>query len=177
MSGIERYVEIPEGTEVRVEGDAIHVKGKNGAVSRTIRREYVEVSMDGNRVVLRPAFEKKDAAALVGTYASLIKNMIKGVNELFDYRLKVVYAHFPVKIEAKGNKVIISNFLGERSPRYADVPEGVSVTVTKDEIMVKGADKEKVGQTAANIERATKIRNKDRRVFQDGAYLVRRVVV
>lgn len=174
-TGIERIVEIPEGTEVRVDSSVIHVKGKNGEISKEFRKGYVDIVKEGNRVIFRPAIDKKEAVALVGTYASHLKNMIKGLNEGFEYRLKVVYAHFPVKIEVKGDKVVISNFLGERSPRNASICEGVRVDISKEEITVKGIDKEKVGQTAANIERATKIKRKDRRVFQDGVYLVRRI--
>lgn len=174
MVEIERAITIPEGVEVELEGSMVHVKGKNGALSREIRRGYVELEKKENRLILKPAIDKKDAISLVGTYAAHIKNMIKGVNDNFEYKLKVVYAHFPVKIEAKSDKVIISNFLGERSPRVAQILEGVKVEILKEEIVVKGMDKEKVGQTAANIEKATKIKRKDRRVFQDGAYLVRR---
>lgn len=172
---MEKIVEIPEGIEARVEGSVVYIRGRNGELSREIRKEYVNVAKDGNMIVFTPAIDKKDATALLGTYAAHVRNMIKGVTEGFEYRLKVVYAHFPVKIEVREGRVTISNFLGERNPRVAKICEGVKVEVSKEEMTVTGMDREKVGQTAANIERATKIKRKDRRVFQDGAYLVRRI--
>lgn len=69
---------------------------------------------------------------------------------------------------------MIQNFLGERYPRKAEILETVKVEVKGEIITVTGIDKEKVGQTAANIERATKVKNRDIRVFQDGIYIVKR---
>ena len=96
--------------------------------------------------------------------------MIKGVNEEFEYSMKTVFSHFPIKTSVEGNKFIIQNFLGERSPRIARILDGVTVKVNAEDITVSGIDKEKVGQTVANIERATIVRNRDIRVFQDGVY-------
>jgi len=67
---------------------------------------------------------------------------------------------------------VIENFLGERNPRKASIVEGVKVTAKGDDVTVSGIDKEKVGQTVANIERATKVKKRDIRVFQDGVYLI-----
>ena len=84
----------------------------------------------------------------------------------------MVYSHFPMKIAVKGDKFIIENFLGEKAPRSAMILAGAKVTIKGNEVFVTGSDLEKVSQTAANIERATKIRGFDPRVFQDGIYIV-----
>ena len=97
--------------------------------------------------------------------------MIKGVTEGFEYKMKTVFAHFPIKTSVEGNKFVIQNFLGERSPRTAKILEGVTVEAKGENVTVSGTDKEKVGQTAANIERATKVKKRDIRVFQDGVYV------
>ena len=104
--------------------------------------------------------------------AAHIKNMIRGVTSGFEYKMKTVYSHFPIKTSVEGNDFVIQNFLGERYARKASILEGVKVVVKGDDITVTGIDKEKVGQTVANIERATKVRNRDIRVFQDGVYLI-----
>ena len=98
--------------------------------------------------------------------------MIKGVTEEFEYKMKTVFSHFPIKTSIEENEFIIQNFLGERAPRKAKILDGVTVETKGDDITVKGIDKEKVGQTAANIEKTTIVRNRDIRVFQDGIYRI-----
>ena len=103
---------------------------------------------------------------MVGTIRSHISNMIYGVDHGFTYKMKIVYAHFPMTVKVQGKIVTIDNFLGERSPRKAKIiGDDVKVTIT-------GINKEHVGQTMANIEQATKIKGRDPRIFQDGIYLV-----
>ena len=76
----------------------------------------------------------------------------------------------------KGNQLVVNNYFGERVPRTANILAGVDVKVqNKVEVVVSGMDKEAVGQTAANIERCTTVKNRDRRVFQDGIYLLEKV--
>ena len=100
-----------------------------------------------------------------------IRNMIEGVKEGFRYKLKIVYSHFPISVKVQGDKVIIENFLGEKAPRIAKIVGNTKVRVEKQDIIVEGPDIEEVGQTAANIEQATKIKGFDRRVFVDGIYI------
>ena len=76
-------------------------------------------------------------------------------------------------LAVQGNQLIVNNYFGERVPRSANILAGVDVKVqNKTEIVVSGIDKEAVGQTAANIERSTTVKKRDRRVFQDGIYLI-----
>ena len=118
--------------------------------------------------------------ALAGTWAAHLRNMVKGVDEGFTYKLKAVYSHFPMTISVNGNEMLITNLFGEKVPRRAKLPWSpaqVEVEVKgKTEVFVRGADIEKVGQTAANIERACRIRRRDRRVFQDGIYIVEKAI-
>ena len=100
-------------------------------------------------------------------------NMVKGVTEGFTYTLKALYSHFPMTLAVKGNQFVVNNYFGERVPRHANILPGVEVKVqNKTEVVVSGLDKEAVGQTAANIERCTTVKKRDRRVFQDGIYLI-----
>ena len=99
--------------------------------------------------------------------------MVKGVTDGFTYTLKALYSHFPMTLAVQGNQLIVNNYFGERVPRSANILAGVDVKVqNKTEIVVSGIDKEAVGQTAANIERSTTVKKRDRRVFQDGIYLI-----
>ncbi|HDM44934.1 MAG TPA: 50S ribosomal protein L6, partial [Candidatus Bathyarchaeota archaeon] len=100
-----------------------------------------------------------------------INNMIKGVTEGFVYKMKIVFSHFPISVRVDGDQVLIENFTGEKSPRRAKIIGDTKVTVKGDDIIIEGIDINAVSQTAANIQQATKIKNKDPRVFLDGIYV------
>jgi large subunit ribosomal protein L6 len=100
--------------------------------------------------------------------------MCVGVQHGYEYTLKIVYSHFPMTVEVKGDTVFIKNFIGERGMRAARLIGDVQVKTTEDEVIISGIDIEHVSQSAANIQLATKIRDKDRRVFLDGIYVIRK---
>ena len=109
---------------------------------------------------------------MVGTIAAHIKNMIKGVTEGFEYKLKVHYTHFPVTVSVEGDKVLIKNFLGEKHPRIAKIVGNAKVDVKGQDITITGIDIEEVSQTAANLVLKTNVGRRDIRVFNDGIFLV-----
>jgi large subunit ribosomal protein L6 len=167
-------VEIPKGVTVTREGDFVKVKGPKGELKRIFIHPLLKV--DGSKVAVSSDLPKRKVAALVGTWASHIKNMIIGVTSGFEYKMKVVYAHFPIKTRVDKAKSIfyIENFLGEKNPRKAKILEGVDVTIKGEEIIIKSPNIEHAGQTAANIEKATIIKNYDPKVFQDGVYITQK---
>ena len=117
---------------------------------------------------------KKKENALLGTFRSHITNMIIGATSGFEYKMKIVYSHFPVKTSVKGDKFVIENFLGEKHPRSASIIGDTKIVVKGDEVVLTGSNKENVGQTAANIEQITRIKGYDPRVFQDGIYMTQK---
>ncbi|MCK5112218.1 MAG: 50S ribosomal protein L6 [Thermoplasmatales archaeon] len=170
---IKEEIEIPNGVEVSLEEKMTHVKGEKGSLSKMLSHPKIDLKVKNNIVEISCSKSPhRKEKALMGTFAAHIRNMIKGVTEGFEYKMKTVYAHFPIKTSVEGNEFVIQNFLGERSPRKAKILENVKVETMGDNVTVSGIDKDKVGQTVANIERATKVKHRDIRVFQDGVYLI-----
>ena len=164
-------IEVPDKVQVVLEGGNVTVKGPNGEVTRRLHDINVEITKQGNSVFVVNNTGRAKHRALMGTFGAHIRNMIHGVTEGFECKMKIVYAHFPIKASVKGDAFVIENFLGEKHPRRADVVGKAKVAVKGDQVVITGADIEEVGQTAANIERATKIRGYDPRIFQDGIYI------
>ncbi|MBM5805363.1 MAG: 50S ribosomal protein L6 [Candidatus Verstraetearchaeota archaeon] len=167
-------IKIPEGIEVSVEGMLVTVSGPKGKISRDFAHSRLKLSKRGGEILLESPSKGKRLNATVGTIASHIRNMFKGVTEGHVYNMRVIYAHFPITVKVAGKDVLIENFMGERSKRVAKIVGNVKVTVQGDELILEGIDKEEVGQTAANIHMATHVKKMDPRVFQDGVYLAER---
>ncbi len=173
-----KEVEIPEGVEVEVEGLKVKVRGPKGELERDFSHmKGINIRKDGDKVIIEAFFADRKKKALVPTAAAHIRNMITGVTRGWRYRMKIVFSHFPITVNVKGDVVEIQNFLGEKAPRVARIMPGVKVRVEGKDVIVEGIDLEKVAQTAANIEQATKIKDFDRRVFMDGIYIYQREVM
>ena len=153
-------------------GLEVVVKGEKGELKREFKYPYVEIKMDNNKVLIHTKRFTQRQKKIINTFKAHINNMIKGVNEGFKYLLRGVYAKFPMTIELKDNSLTLKNFLGEKKPRVLKVLDGVNVKVNGLEIEVSGIDKERCGEMAAQIEQMTKINHLDRRVIQDGVYII-----
>lgn len=164
-------IPIPEEVEVTVQ-DEIVVTGPSGELRRKFNTRNINITKDDDKIILEAPFPKKRDKAMLGTIKSHITNMITGLTDGFSYKMKIIYAHFPMTVKVTDSKVTIENFLGERHPRTAKILGSTKVQVKGDEVTVEGINKEEVGQTMANLEQATKVKGRDPRVFQDGIYLV-----
>lgn len=165
-------IEIPSGVEVILEGSLIIVKGPEGENKRKFNFQKVEISKKENKIILGYKKSTKREKKLINTIAAHIKNMIKGVKEKFEYKLKICFSHFPFTVDVKGNKVEVKNFLGEKISRKMNIPSGVDIQTDKTFVTITSQDKELAGKVAAKFEGITKIRGRDKRVFQDGLYIV-----
>lgn len=172
MGKREEIIPIPDDVEVEIiEGD-VRISGPKGETERVLFYPGISIEKVNSTIKICSILERKKQIAIAGTFASHIKNMVEGVKNGFVYKLKIVYSHFPIQVNVKDDGVTIGNFLGERKQRRAKIVGDTKVDVDGDEIIISGIVKEDVGQTAANIELATKIKRKDPRVFQDGIYIV-----
>ncbi len=168
---IKDEIAVPEKVKVSLEKGTLKVKGPQGEISRKLSHPKVKLELKGKNLVLTSELPRKSEKALMGTYGAHIRNMLRGATEGFEYKMKIVYAHFPIKASVKGDVFMIENFLGEKFPRKTKILGSTKVQVKGDQVVLNGPNVEDVGQTAANIERATKIKGFDPRVFQDGIYI------
>ena len=164
--------EIPEGVEVTLDGKKLFAKGEKGENERIFHYPGIEMKIEDKKVILSCSLATKKEKSMMGSFISHIRNMIQGVNEGFIYKLKICSGHFPMNVETKGKEVFISNFLGEKKDRVAKILDNVTVKVDGNIITVNSCNVESAGQSAANIEKATKIKGRDKRIFQDGVFII-----
>ena len=168
---MKQEVPIPEGVDVKVEERLVTIKGPKGENQRKFFGGKVEVTKEGNNVVISAKQATKREKTMIGTFTSHVRNMVKGTQEPFVYTLKICSGHFPMNVAVNGNQLVVKNFLGEKHPRTMDIIEGSTIKVQGQEITVESTDKEKAGQCAARIEILMKVKGRDRRIFQDGIYI------
>ncbi len=170
-----KTVEVPESVAITIDGRVITVDGDKGRLVRDFSHAPITFQKMEKAVEIRTEWPRKKEAAMVGTVTSHIKNMIIGVTKGFTYKLKIVFSHFPISVKIEGKNVVVENFTGERSRRLARILGETQVSVRSDDVIVQGKNLEDVSQTAANIQRATKVKVKDPRVFLDGIYVYERL--
>lgn len=166
--------QIPEGIAIRMENSNVIVKGPKAELQRSYPSKVVEIVLFDGKLEVKPRTKTAFARMIAGTYTSHIKNMITGVQAPFVYDLKIVFTHFPITVAVSGSELQVQNFLGEKKPRKITLPAGVKVSVQNDLVKVESADIELAGKTATLIETATRISGRDRRVYQDGVYIIKK---
>jgi large subunit ribosomal protein L6 len=178
LDQVRHEIALPEGVSVSIDDESVTVSGAEQSITRDFSHKKVNISLTNGSIIVQCELPRRKEKAIAGTWRAHLANMVTGVTDGFEYRLKAVYSHFPMALSVNGDIFQINNLFGEKVPRQADLkwtPKDVQVRVeNKVDVIVTGADREKVGQTAAIIERACRIRRRDRRVFQDGIYIVQK---
>jgi large subunit ribosomal protein L6 len=142
-------VELPQGVEFRQEGNVVTLKGGKGSLSLELNNE-VELTHNDNVLQIAPRSGSRFSTAISGTMRALLANMVTGVSEGYERKLELVGVGY--RAQAQGKKLNLT--LGFSHPVVHEVPEGVTVeTPSQTEILIKGADKQQVGQVAAEIRR------------------------
>ncbi|MDF1654652.1 MAG: 50S ribosomal protein L6 [Coxiellaceae bacterium] len=140
-------VVVPSGVDVTIEGQLLKVKGPKGELER-VNHDLVTFELTDNVLSFAPANDKKTANALAGTSRALAANMVQGVSEGFERKLTMVGVGYRAKAQGKNIEINV----GYSHPVNLEMPEGLTVeTPTQTEIVIKGIDKQRVCQMAANI--------------------------
>lgn len=147
MARVLKPVTIPSGVSVSVSGQALEVKGSKGVMTHVVH-DQVGINQEADSINFLPCAETKPVYALVGTTRALMNNMIKGVSEGFERKLELVGVGYRAQAQGK----VLNLTLGFSHPVEYPVPEGITIeTPSQTEILVKGIDKQVVGQVAAEI--------------------------
>ncbi|KAJ1372483.1 60S ribosomal protein L9 [Parelaphostrongylus tenuis] len=176
-------VDFPEGVTFIVKNRVVTVTGPRGTLRRDFRHLHMEMERVGkNQLRVRKWFGVRKELAAIRTVCSHIQNMVKGVTKGFRYKMRSVYAHFPINVTLQdaGRTVEIRNFLGEKIVRRVPLPEGVTATLStsqKDELIIEGNDIQSVSQAAARIQQSTSVKEKDIRKFLDGIYVSEKTTI
>jgi len=182
--GIEyEVIEIPENVNVTVKGKRVSVSGPKGTVEKDFGHMPVHIILDGKKIYVACSAHKRKETKFLGTTTTKIRKMIEGVQRRFVYIHKVVYRHFPMRIEVDyaNKQILIRGFYGRRDtirvPIFGDVEivvENQPNSEIPDLVYIKGCDLESVSLTSSALENACRLRGKyrkDIRVFYDGIWL------
>jgi large subunit ribosomal protein L6 len=164
---------LPEGFNASYEDGVLTVEGNGDEVTKKMEHALVEINVEDGEVVFTTDTEKRNVTSIAGTFKSHTENMVEGLENGHTYKMKGVYAHFPMTIKQQGDEIHIQNFMGERADRVVEVMDGVDVKIDGDDLELTGSDKEAVAQTAARIERICFKGDRDPRTFQDGVYITK----
>ncbi|KWU42823.1 ribosomal protein L6 [Rhodotorula sp. JG-1b] len=187
----EEELEIPSGVTVAVKARIVTVTGPRGTLQKDLQHTNMSIRvLAPSDKALKPVHKVKlvvwhgarKHVACLRTVRSIIENMVTGVRYGFAYKMRLVYAHFPINVIIADDKksVEIRNFLGEKRVRNIKLLEGVTISESKaqkDEIILEGNDVDMVSQSAADIHGTCLVKNKDIRKFLDGVYVSARTHV
>ncbi|UKJ87876.1 ribosomal protein l6 [Theileria orientalis] len=173
-----QVLKVPPEVTVSVKSRKVTVKGKYGELTRSFNHLPVDLAMskDNKSVVIKLWFGSRSKIAALRTCLTHINNMMTGVSKKYQYKMRLVHAHFPINsnVSDDGKVVEVRNFLGEKKVRIVKVLPGVKVVKSenvKDELVLTGVDIESVSRSAALIHQSSLVRKKDIRQFLDGIYV------
>ncbi len=162
---------IPEGISCTVDGTSVVCKKSGVELSRTFDIPGITLELKANNLSVKAKKGNKNDWKKIKSTIAHIQNILTGVDKKFTYTLEACNVHFPMTLKTEKGKLIVNNFLGEKIPRVAKILPNVDMDVKGVKITLSSHNREAAGQTAANIERATRIRYRDRRIFQDGIFI------
>lgn len=161
-----------KGANATFSDKVLVVKGAKGELKRVVSGSNIQIEITPDAIVVKASNATKRDKMHIGTLVAHIRNMVTGVVDGFTYKLKVCASHFPMTVTLEKDVLVVKNFLGESVPRRVRIKPNASVNVSGSDITIESVDKELAGQVAADIEQLMRRPGFDRRIFQDGIYIV-----
>jgi len=168
----EDFINMPQGITASIDKGVFTVKGPKGEISRNFFSPITNIEVKENKIVVSSKKGKRKQKTMVNTTLSHIKNMLNGIKEGHVYKLKICASHFPMNVSVKGKEFIVENFIGEKVPRKIKIKDKVDIKIEGDIVTVYSLYKEIAGNMASDIEHMMKRAAYDRRIFQDGIYMI-----
>jgi large subunit ribosomal protein L6 len=166
-----RSITIPEGFSATLDEEILTMKGNGKEIKKKFEIFNYSIKIKDKEISLHSPKATRRESKIMGTVEAHIRNMIKGLEEDFVYKLEICNVHFPMNVKLEGEKVVIKSFLGETTTRIAKILPNVKVDIKGTNITISSNEIEAAGQTAANLEKATRLTGRDRRIFQDGIFI------
>lgn len=141
-------------------------------LSREFPTAMLTISQEKNNIKLKGNSHNSKNRAIVGTFNAHINNMLKGLEKPFSYKLRIASVHFPMTASINNGVFELKNFIGGKRIRKATIPKGVDINLNGSEIEISSRDIELAGMAANRLEQLTRIVRRDRRVFQDGIFII-----
>ena len=167
-------IALPQGITFEINENVVTVKGKLGELSRKFESPKISFQIKDGELVFLANKPTKREKTLMLTFVAHIKNMFKGVEKTHKYQLKICSGHFPMSVSVSTDKFTVKNFLGEKVPRVLKLKQGGKVLLEGEIVTIESMDIELAGQIATDIEQLTRVTNRDRRIFQDGIYIIKK---
>lgn len=164
-------IEVPDKVKVSEKHKILSVEGPLGKTRKNFKKIPIDLKVEGKNVLIKSIGTRKRDYAIFKTSESIVNTLIKGVQTGYTFKMKIVYAHFPITVKVKDGMVHVENFQGERAPRVSKIFGDTKVVSKGDDVVLTGPVLTDVSQTAASLQQNTKVKNKDTRVFLDGIYL------
>ncbi|KAL8128775.1 hypothetical protein V2J09_017930 [Rumex salicifolius] len=175
-------MDIPEGISIKIHAKVIEVEGPRGKLTKSFKHLNLDFQLitdeatDARKLKIDAWFGSRKTTASIRTALSHVHNLITGVTKGYRYKMRMVYAHFPINASITSNNkgIEIRNFLGEKKVRKVDMLDGVTILRSekvKDELVLDGNDIELVSRSAALINQKCHVKKKDIRKFLDGIYV------
>jgi large subunit ribosomal protein L6 len=164
-------IAIPDKVKVFEHHRILSVEGPLGKTRKNFKKIPIDIKIEGKNIMLKSQGTRKKDYAIFKTAESLVRTLIKGVQTGYTFKMKIVYAHFPITVKVKDGNIHVENFQGERAPRVSKIFGTTKVTSKGDDVIITGPVLTDVSQTCASLQQNTKVKNKDSRVFLDGIYL------
>ncbi len=167
----EAKIEVPDKVKVSESHRILSVEGPLGKTRKNFKKIPVDLKVEGKNITIKSLGTRKKDYAIFKTAESLVNTLVKGVQTGYTFKMKIVYAHFPITVKVKDGNIHVENFQGERAPRVSKIFGDAKVVAKGDDVIITGPVLTDVSQTAASLQQNTKVKNKDSRVFLDGIYL------
>ena len=168
----EALVELPEGVTMNIDKNIVTLTKAENSLSREFPPAMLTISQEKNNIKLKGNSHNAKNRAIVGTFNAHITNMLKGLEKPFLYKLRIASVHFPMTAVINNGVFELKNFIGGKRIRKAIIPKGVDINVNGSEIELSSRDIELAGMVANRLEQLTRIIRRDRRVFQDGIFII-----